>query len=85
MANQPRLYCDFSKCSFLTFAVLKFTSSLYFQCEWLLGGRDVIPSETQITGCIPEDSELFKALVEDPQIQVGLNNTKCLIGRDITI
>ena len=51
------------------------------QCEWLLGGREQSPAETQVTGCISEDSELFKALVEDPQVQVGLNSTKCLIGK----
>ncbi|XP_048245331.1 ubiquitin-associated domain-containing protein 1-like [Haliotis rufescens] len=47
-------------------------------CEWLLGDRQTRP-ETVDDGLDP-DSPVYKAILANPTVQLGLNNPRCLLA-----
>lgn len=53
-------------------------SPLPLQCEWLLGDRK--PSPEELDQGIDPDSPLFRAILDNPVVQLGLTNPKTLLG-----
>ncbi|KAK3087712.1 hypothetical protein FSP39_009507 [Pinctada imbricata] len=47
-------------------------------CEWLLGDRKTRPEETE-EGLDPNGA-IYKAIMANPQVQLGLNNPRCLLA-----
>lgn len=48
-------------------------------CEWLLGDRKTRVQEDVQEGLDPS-SQMYKALVSNPNVQLGLNNPRCLLA-----
>lgn len=48
-------------------------------CEWLLGDRKTRPQDVEPEGLDPS-SQMYKALVTNPNVQLGLNNPRCLLA-----
>lgn len=48
------------------------------QCEWLLGDRK--PSPEELDQGIDPDSPLFRAILDNPVVQLGLTNPKTLLA-----
>ena len=51
---------------------------VYFQCEMLINNRKPPPEE--VDEGIDHESPLFKAIMSNPVVQLGLNNPRCLLG-----
>ena len=51
----------------------------FFQCEWLLGDRKTLPSD--VDEGLDVDGPIYKAIMANPTIQLGLNNPRCLLGK----
>ncbi|GAB1607424.1 ubiquitin-associated domain-containing protein 1-like [Argonauta hians] len=47
-------------------------------CEWLLGDRKTVPSD--IDEGLDVNGAIYKAIMSNPIIQVGLNNPRCLLA-----
>ncbi|XP_076093518.1 ubiquitin-associated domain-containing protein 1-like isoform X1 [Mytilus galloprovincialis] len=48
-------------------------------CEWLLGDRKTRIEESEPEG-LDSSSQMYKALVSNPNVQLGLNNPRCLLA-----
>ncbi|CAC5357026.1 KPC2 [Mytilus coruscus] len=48
-------------------------------CEWLLGDRKTRIEDSEPEGLDPS-SQMYKALVSNPNVQLGLNNPRCLLA-----
>ena len=51
-----------------------------FQCEWLLSGNKVGAGQDLEEGLDPE-SPIYKAIMSNPIVQLGLNNPRSLLGK----
>lgn len=47
-------------------------------CEWLLGDRKTLPSD--VDEGLDVDGPIYKAIMANPTIQLGLNNPRCLLA-----
>ncbi|XP_014791185.1 ubiquitin-associated domain-containing protein 1 [Octopus bimaculoides] len=47
-------------------------------CEWLLGDRKTVPSD--VDEGLDVNGPIYKAIMSNPIIQVGLNNPRCLLA-----
>ena len=52
-----------------------------FQCEWLLSGNRVGAGQDLEEGLDPE-SPIYKAIMSNPIVQLGLNNPRSLLGKE---
>ena len=52
---------------------------IFLQCDWLLGDRKTRAQDDEQEGLDPS-SQKYKALVSNPNVQLGLNNPRCLLG-----
>lgn len=50
-----------------------------FQCEWLLGEKKT--SSQDLDEGLDTNGAVYKAIMANPQVQLGLNNPRCLLGR----
>lgn len=48
-------------------------------CDWLLGDRKTRAQDDEQEGLDPS-SQMYKALVSNPNVQLGLNNPRCLLA-----
>ena len=54
-------------------------SSCLFQCEWLLSGTRIAADKDLEEG-LDEDSPIYKAIMSNHVVQLGLNNPRSLLG-----
>lgn len=49
------------------------------QCDWLLGDRKTQPQD--LDDGLDTNGAVYKAIMANPQVQLGLNNPRCLLGK----
>lgn len=52
-------------------------SVFQFQCEWLLGEKKT--SSQDLDEGLDTNGAVYKAIMANPQVQLGLNNPRCLL------
>ena len=53
--------------------------SFSLQCEWLLGDRKT--NTQDLDEGLDTSGAVYKAIMANPQVQLGLNNPRCLLGK----
>jgi hypothetical protein len=54
-----------------------------FQCDWLLGDRKTQPQD--LDEGLDTNGAVYKAIMANPQVQLGLNNPRCLLGKTCSV